>query len=90
MRKAIMAAIVAGALLLPWGSVAFAASPVEPNCLGSDVSGFATTLPPSDFAKFKAQFLSGGFGEEVLGHLQGVPSISNCPDNGFPTPYPLP
>lgn len=76
--------------------LAVAASLVEPNCLGKDISGFGQTLG-SGFGGFISGIASGpgadsrpGAGGEFLAHLQGIPSISTCPDNGFPTPFSLP
>ncbi len=62
---------------------AFAVSPVKPNCLGSDVSTFAQNPP---FGQFIKSLSSGGLDNEFLAHLQGIPTISSCPDSGFPTP----
>ena len=92
MRKLIAtAALVAGiaVLALP----AFAATPVQPNCLGGDVSGFAQNFVP--WGQFitsgpLGNLTSGGFGFEILAHLQGQTPVSNCPKFGFPTPFPLP
>lgn len=61
----------------------FAAAPVQPNCLGSDVSSFAQNPPLGQFIKTLS---SGGVDNEFLAHLQGIPTTSSCPDNGFPTP----
>jgi hypothetical protein len=61
--------------------------PVAPNCLGNDVSGFAQNRTPFG-QNVVTNFTAGGFGTEVLAHLQGIPAISNCPDNRFSKPDP--
>ena len=64
---------------------AFAAAPVSPNCLGQDVSSF-TKISPGFVGSVASSLSSGGFDNEILGHLQGIPPISSRPDYGFPTP----
>ncbi len=85
MRFAI-AAIVASALSLSTGS-ALAAQPAEPSCLGGDVAGLSQAARPFG-QNVVGNFTDGGFGDEVLGHLQGVPEVSTCPDGGFPSHTP--
>jgi len=82
MKKIIASAAIAASLAL--AGQAFAAAPAQPNCLGSDLSGFTKIIMP--FGAFVKSVSSGGVDEEILAHLQGIPTISSCPDNGFPTP----
>ena len=64
-----------------------AAKPADPNCLAGDLAGFAQNARPLG-QNVVTNFTEGGFGDEILGHLQGVPSVSTCPDNGFPSHMP--
>jgi hypothetical protein len=65
--------------------VVFATAPAIPNCLGQDLKNFAQV--DNGFVGDVASGLSeSGFDNEILGHLQGVPGFSSCPDDGFPTP----
>ena len=88
--RAIAASIAAvGIALASAWSVTQAAAPVQPNCLGQDVSQLQATFHP--WGKNVVSNLAsdgGGFNDEVLGHLQGVPPISSCPDGGFPSHIP--
>lgn len=78
--------------MVMFGSMAFpalAAQPSDPNCLGTDVSGFTQVIKPfGGFVNGLAQ--DGGLNNEVLTHLQGPTHnpFSNCPNDGFPTPLP--
>ena len=81
--KIIVAGTLAGSLLI--ALPAFATAPVQANCLGGDVSGFAQNLTPLGQNVVKP-LSGGGFDNEILAHLQGIPTISSCPDGGFPTP----
>lgn len=72
-------------IALSASQVAFASSPVTPNCLGKDISSFAR-IYPRFFGDVARALSSGGFDDEILAHKQGIPSISSCPDFGFPTP----
>lgn len=81
--KKIAIGVAASGILFVSAVPAFAVAPVQPNCLGSDVSSFAQNPPLGQFIKTLS---SGGVDNEFLAHLQGIPSISTCPDNGFPTP----
>ncbi len=83
--KSAFAFIVASALMLPLGTSL--AAPADPNCLGTDVAGLAQTVRPFG-QNVVTNFTAGGFGDEVLGHLQGVPEVSTCPDGGFPSHTP--
>ncbi|QQG48434.1 MAG: hypothetical protein HY247_06735 [archaeon] len=62
-----------------------AATPVQANCLGKDISSF-TKISPGFVGSIASALSAGGFDEEILAHKQGIPPISSCPDNGFPTP----
>ena len=83
--KFAFAFIVASALMLPIGTSL--AAPAAPNCLGADLSTLARDLRPFG-RNVVTNFTEGGFGDEVLGHLQGVPEVSTCPDGGFPSHTP--
>ena len=74
-------AAIAATLALP----ALAAKPADPDCLGTDVSGFAQAFVPFG-QNVVTTNTSSGFDDEVLDHLQGVQFFSSCPDGGFPTP----
>ena len=84
--KLVFASIIASALMLPLG-MALAAAPADPSCLGTDLAGLASIARPLG-QNVVANFTAGGFGDEVLGHLQGVPEVSTCPDGGFPSHTP--
>ena len=88
MNKLFLAGVTA-AIVTAMPLMVFAAAPVQSNCLGGDISGFAHSFIPLG-KNVVTNFTSGGFGFEILAHLQGVPAISTCPDFGFPTPFPLP
>lgn len=90
--KKIAIGFAATGIFLTGAIPALAASPVQPNCLGSDVASFAQALGSGlgGFLSGIATTTTTGVGNEFLAHLQGVPVISSCPDNGFPTPNPLP
>lgn len=92
MKKFLISTVATSVLLAISAVPAFAAAPVQPNCLGNDASGFAQALG-SGFGGFLsgiATTTTTGVGDEFLAHKQGIPVISTCPINGFPTPYPLP
>ena len=80
--KFLFASVIASALMLPLGT-ALASPPADPNCLGTDVAGLAQIARPFG-QNVVGNFTEGGFGDEVLGHLQGVPEVSTRPDDGFP------
>ena len=63
----------------------FAAAPADANCLGKDISSF-TKIYHGFVGDIASALASGGFDNEILAHKQGIPGISSCPDNGFPTP----
>ncbi len=84
--RVLFASIVAIGLTVSAGS-ALAVEPADPNCLGTDVSGFAQAARPLG-QNVVTGLTPGGFNDEILGHLQGVPSISTCPDGGFPSHVP--
>lgn len=84
--KLVVASIIAATLSIAAGS-ALAGKPADPNCLGSDASGLAQGARPFG-QQVVTNFTDGGFGDEILGHLQGVPAVSTCPDNGFPSHTP--
>src|SRR5947208_11636257 len=91
----IMAAValllaLSGQSVLAGGSTpspAASSAPATPNCLGNDLSGFAQNARPLG-QNVVTNFTSGGFGSEILAHLQGIPAVSNCADNGFPSRTP--
>ncbi len=83
--KLVLALLIAAALALPAGLALAVPPPADPNCLGTDVAGLAQGNVPFG-QNVVGNFTSGGFGEEILGHLQGVPAVSTCPDGGFPIP----
>jgi hypothetical protein len=84
MNQKLAATIVASALLLFGSAQAFAAAPADPNCLGSDISNFAKAAKPLGQNVVKP-LSGGGFNDEILAHKQGIPTVSNCPDGGFPS-----
>ena len=90
----VTAIVVTGAL------PAFADTPAQPNCLGTDSATFAQNGIPafgvssgSGFGQFHlvlAQNGAPGVGDVILAHLQGATPVASCPDNGFPSPFPRP
>ena len=86
MKRVLLVTVLAGGLVSTAVTSALAQPPADANCLGADLSGAASSAP--GFGQFISSLGEGGVGEEVLAHLQGIPTISNCPDNGFPTPLP--
>ncbi len=89
MKRIVTSIAATGLALAGVWSGAQAAAPVQPNCLGGDVSQLQATYHP--WGQNVVSGLAsdgGGFNDEVLGHLQGVPPISSCPDGGFPSHLP--
>ncbi len=76
------------ALFASSAKAAYADTPGDPSCLGTDVSGVAQVLQPLGSLIVRNQ---APMNDNVLLHLQGDESKgepTNCPDNGFPTPSP--
>ncbi|MBI3841313.1 MAG: hypothetical protein HY297_05125 [Thaumarchaeota archaeon] len=84
-RLAVLAIAAFALATVGLSTPAIATSPTTPNCLGQDVSSF-TKIAPGFVGSVASSLSSGGFDNEILAHLQGIPGISSCPDNGFPTP----
>ena len=85
-RPLLVAALLALGTLAP-ASALYAAAPADPSCLGKDVSVLAEAAQPLGQNVVKP-LSGGGFNDEVLGHLQGAPAVSTCPDDGFPSHVP--
>ncbi|MBI3859544.1 MAG: hypothetical protein HY296_04815 [Thaumarchaeota archaeon] len=83
--KLLLLALSASLFVLSVPHVSLASAPVTPNCLGQDISSF-TKVSPGFVGAIASGLSSGGFDNEILAHKQGIPPISSCPDNGFPTP----
>ncbi len=84
-ESAALAILAATFIAISIPHASFAASPVTPSCLGKDISSF-TKIAPGFVGGIASYLSSGGFDNEILAHKQGIPTISSCPDFGFPTP----
>ena len=88
MKRTLLALFLAATLCATSSITASADAPTDPNCLGQDVKSLSQAFFPWGQTLKSFELTEGGFGTEVLLHLQGQVPLSNCPDNGFPSHMP--